>query len=260
MPSTSRRPTRRTFRALAFILAIEVVVTAVVPVAATAVSAGRPTSPVAAPAARVARTVPPPVTSPSRDAVPATRPPLTTAPATAADRAAGPLGGPEPTVRPSAHREPTRPKVATRPSRAAGPVAPVRRPAFVGTNHVWSAALGLDRAVAWFPCSRTRAPDMAVYRWGCAGSGNVYLLAHAGGPFRKLHDLYLRGGLRRGMSVTYADTHGRIHRFAVAWWRVVLPTRGEFAYAAQSRSSMTLQTCVGAGDRYRLVVRLYETR
>ncbi len=62
------------------------------------------------------------------------------------------------------------------------------------------------------------------------------------------------------MTVTYADARGRIHRYAVAWWRAVLPTQGEFAYAAQRRSSMTLQTCVGAGDRYRLVIRLYETR
>jgi hypothetical protein len=142
----------------------------------------------------------------------------------------------------------------------ARPPVAVRKPrAYAGSNHVWSAALGLDRSVAWFSCSRSRPPGMAVYRWGCAGTNNVYLFAHAGGPFRRLHDLYVRGGLRRGLTVTYADGDGRIHRYAVAWWRVVLPTDGDFAIAAQSRPSMTLQTCVGLHSRYRLVVRLYET-
>ncbi len=249
MPATPRRPTRRTFRALAAILAIEVVVTAVVPVAAAAVSAGRPT-PVVVPAAVV--TSGPPL-------APSTRPTPAIPPAVAADPATGRVDGKKPAVRTAVRHEPARPKAATRSARTAKPAPTVRRARLSGTNHIWSAALGLDRTVAWYPCSRTRAPDMAVYRWGCAGAGNVYLLAHAGGPFRKLHDLYVRGALRRGMTVTYADAHGRIHRYAVAWWRVVLPTQGAFAYAAQSRSSMTLQTCVGAGDRYRLVVRLYET-
>jgi Sortase domain len=143
--------------------------------------------------------------------------------------------------------------------RAKPPVPAKADPRYTGTNHVWSAALGLDRRVVWFSCSRSRPPDMAVYRWGCAGANNVYLFAHAGGPFHRLHDLYVGGRLRRGMTVTFADAAGRIHRYAVAWWRVVLPTDGDFAFAAQSRPSLTLQTCVGPHDRYRLVVRLYET-
>ena len=127
-----------------------------------------------------------------------------------------------------------------------------------GKNHVWSADLGLNRPVAWYSCSRSQYPGMAVYRWGCGGRNNVYLFAHAGGPFRRLHDIYVRGRLQRGMTVTYADGNGVVHRYRVAWWRVVLPTAGGFAYAAQSRPSMTLQTCVGAHDRYRLIVRLYQ--
>ncbi len=140
----------------------------------------------------------------------------------------------------------------------APPRAAAAPPAYSGANHVWSAALGLNRSVAAFPCSRSRPPDMAIYRWGCAGHNNVYLFAHAGGPFGRLHDLYVRGDLRRGLTVTYADANRTVHRYRVAWWKVVLPTNGDFAYAAQSRPSMTLQTCVGANDRYRLVVRLYQ--
>ncbi len=150
--------------------------------------------------------------------------------------------------------EPSKPA----PARAAPARAAPAPPPHSGANHVWSEALGLNRSVAAFPCSRTRPPDMAIYRWGCAGHNNVYLFAHAGGPFGRLHDLYVRGGLRRGMTVTYADANRTVHRYKVAWWKVVLPTNGAFAYAAQSKLSMTLQTCVGANDRYRLVVRLYQ--
>jgi hypothetical protein len=42
----------------------------------------------------------------------------------------------------------------------------------------------------------------------------------------------------------------------VRWWKVTTPDKGEFAYAAQSTPSLTLQTCVGAKSQYRLIVRL----
>jgi len=150
---------------------------------------------------------------------------------------------------------------AARPAEAA-PAAKAHRTASPtherhGRNHLWSASLGLDRGVSWFSCSRSRPPDFMVYRWGCAGPNNIYLFAHAGGPFRRLHDLYVQGRLRKGMTVSYADAGGHVHRYSVAWWRVVLPTAGGFAYAGQARPSMTLQTCVGPHDRDRLIVRLY---
>jgi hypothetical protein len=167
---------------------------------------------------------------------------------------AGPVPAADPTVAPIA-----RPSVAATPTRRPATRAASADRAYRGRNHVWSSAFGLDRSVVWFSCSRSRPPGMAVYRWGCAGARNIYLFAHAGGPFRRLHDLYVTGRLHRGMTVIYADAGARIHRFAVAWWRVVLPTAGDFAFAAQSRSSMTLQTCVGPASRYRLIVRLYET-
>jgi len=145
-------------------------------------------------------------------------------------------------------------KTPPKPSKPSASASP-----YSGRNHVWSPTLGMDRSVAAFPCSRSRPPDMLVYRWGCAGENNVYLFAHAGGPFRRLHDLYVAGELRAGMEVVYADGDGAVHVYQVAWWKVVLPTDGDFAWAAQSRSAMTLQTCVGRNSRYRLVVRLFET-
>jgi sortase (surface protein transpeptidase) len=84
----------------------------------------------------------------------------------------------------------------------------------------------------------------------------VYLFGHAHSVFKPLHDAYVRGRLRKGMRVFYADGSGRVREFTVRWWKVTKPDRGEFAYASQSRPSLTLQTCVGAKSQYRLIVRL----
>lgn len=128
---------------------------------------------------------------------------------------------------------------------------------FRGRNHVWIPALGIDRSISAFPCSRTRPPDNYVYRWGCAGRNNVYLLGHAYSVFEPLHDAYVRGTLRKGMMVVYADGSGRVRTYAVTWWRVTRPTSdASWAWAPLTRPSMTLQTCVGADSQYRLIVRL----
>ena len=58
------------------------------------------------------------------------------------------------------------------------------------------------------------------------------------------------------MKVVYADGNGRVSTYAVAWWKVTTPDKGGFAYAGQSRPSLTLQTCVGSRSQYRLIVRL----
>ena len=129
-----------------------------------------------------------------------------------------------------------------------------------GRNHVWIPSLGIDRSVESFPCSRTRPPDNSVYRWGCAGRNNIYLLGHAYSVFKPLHDAYVGGRLRAGMIVDYADTSGHVQRYAVAWWKVVRPTgAASWAWAPQPVPSMTLQTCVGAHSEYRLMVRMVAT-
>ena len=127
---------------------------------------------------------------------------------------------------------------------------------FRGRNHVWIPALGINRSVSFFSCTSSAYPGDRVYRWGCAGSNNVYLFGHAHSVFRPLHDAYVRGRLSKGMKVIYADGNGRVATYAVAWWKVTTPDKGAFAYAAQSRPSLTLQTCVGANSQYRLIVRL----
>ena len=129
--------------------------------------------------------------------------------------------------------------------------------AYHGRNHVWIPTLGINRSISSFPCSRSRPPDNYMYRWGCAGRNNVYLLGHAYSAFKPLHDAYVGGRLRKGMKVMYADGSGHVRTYAVIWWKVTRPTTSaSWAWAALSRPSMTLQTCVGAHSEFRLIVRL----
>jgi hypothetical protein len=136
-----------------------------------------------------------------------------------------------------------------------------RARSYSGSNHVWIPSLGMSRSIHWFPCDRSRAPDNYVYRWGCAGANNVYLMGHASSVMKPLHDAYVSGRLRTGMKAIYADSKGRVRTYAVKWWKVVRPTTAaSWAWAAQSRPSMTLQTCVGRNSAYRLMVRLVQVR
>jgi sortase (surface protein transpeptidase) len=153
-----------------------------------------------------------------------------------------------------------KPAVAPKPVKAQAPKAAApKAPAvatYRGRNHVWIPALGVSRSVSFYSCSRSTALANVVYRWGCGGSNNVYLMGHAWGVFRSLHNAYVQGRLRKGMLVIYADGKGRVTRYRVSFWKVVSPVGAGWAYAAQSRPSMTLQTCVGSRSQYRLVVRL----
>jgi len=154
---------------------------------------------------------------------------------------------------PAKAKAPTKVKAAPR-----APAKPARI-AYKGRNHVWIPTLGISRSISWFPCNRSRPPDNYMYRWGCAGGNNVYLMGHAYGVMKPLHDAYVSGRLRTGMRAVYADAKGKIHVFSVRWWKVVRPTTAaSWAWAAQRVSSMTLQTCVGKNSAYRLMVRLTE--
>ncbi len=141
------------------------------------------------------------------------------------------------------------------PAQAAGARDPS---SFRGRNHVWIPALGVNRSISFFSCSSSAYPGDRVYRWGCAGGNNVYLFGHAHSVFKPLHDAYVRGRLAKGMKVYYADGNGKVRTYAVSWWKVTTPDKGAWAYAGQSRPSLTLQTCVGSRSQYRLIVRLLQ--
>ena len=147
-----------------------------------------------------------------------------------------------------------KPTTVAKGSAATGPTA---NPGTLrGRNHVWIPALGISKSVSRYACSSSYYPGNRVYRWGCAGGNNVYLFGHASSVFKPLHDAYVRGRLRKGMKVYYAGSDGNVATYAVRWWRLTTPENGSWAFAGQSRPSLTLQTCVGARSQYRLIVRL----
>lgn len=157
---------------------------------------------------------------------------------------------PRPTPAKPATRTVTRTTTSTRPA----------APTYQGRNYLWFPSLGIHHAVSWYACSASYALSYAaVYRWGCAGANNVYLMAHAGGIFGPLYTAYYAGRLKAGMLVVYADGNARIHYFKLQWWKTTPPSGDVgWAYAAQAVSSLTLQTCVGADSSLRLVVRFVE--
>ncbi len=165
-------------------------------------------------------------------------------------------------VRPSMSRGATVRPELTSAARETTVIKPTARlsSSYSGRNHVWIPSLGINRSVSAFPCSRSRPPDNLLYRWGCAGRNNVYLMGHAYSVFKPLHDAYVQGRLKKGMQVVYADSSGRVRTYSVIWWKVVRPTTAAaWAWAAQSKPSMTLQTCVGPNGNLRLMVRLAAT-
>lgn len=127
---------------------------------------------------------------------------------------------------------------------------------YKGRNHVWIPALGINRSVSGYACTNDSYPGDRVYRWGCGGKNNIYLFGHAHSVFKPLHDAYVRGRLKKGMKVHYADANGKVSAYSVIWWRLTTPDKGEFAYTSLAKPSMTLQTCVGKDNKYRLIVRL----
>ena len=130
---------------------------------------------------------------------------------------------------------------------------------YSGRNHFWFPALGINQAVYSYPCSSSAPPGPQVYRWGCAGTNNVYLLAHAGGKFGPLHDAYVAGRLKSGMLVIYADSAAHVHYYRLQWVKVTAPlASSHWAWDPQPVSSLTLQTCLGAQSQWRIFVRFLE--
>ena len=137
-------------------------------------------------------------------------------------------------------------KVAARSSGSA------RRGQMIGRNHVWSPALGIDKRVYAFSCSRSRKPGNVVYRWGCAGRNNVYLMGHA------------RTSSARSTPPTTTDGSPRPEGLLRRLGRQAPHLRGSLVEGRRTdpgcrlgvgvahSPSMTLQTCLGRHSEYRL--------
>ena len=130
------------------------------------------------------------------------------------------------------------------------------RPAVTTTrNSLAIPALRIDAPIGVTTCGGL-IPN-GIWQWTCAGQNNFYLLGHAWGVFKPLHDGYHAGLLTPGMVATYTDRAGEVHRYRLLWVEhlTVADWGKGAAWAATSGPVITLQTCDGATDAYRIIVR-----
>jgi hypothetical protein len=156
------------------------------------------------------------------------------------------------------------PKPTPKPSPSPTPT-PKPAPSYTGTSHFWYPALDISRPWKWYGCeyggSASGLGYYDVYRWGCAGANNTYLMGHASGSFYNLWRGYHTGKLKTGQSVYFADAKGKVTQWRVLWIKHVTTTylnntAGSWATNASSTPIMTLQTCDGSYNQYRIMVRL----
>ena len=123
-------------------------------------------------------------------------------------------------------------------------------------NSLVIAALGINASIKSMSTCGGLISN-AVYRWPCAGNNNLYLLGHAYGVFKPVHDAYHSGKLKSGMIAVYTDGAGKAHRYRLSWVQdVPIATWGQgSSWAATSGPVITLQTCDGASDNFRIMVR-----
>jgi sortase (surface protein transpeptidase) len=125
---------------------------------------------------------------------------------------------------------------AAQPAPPAG--RPVPAPVAVRANTLVIPRLGLVQPVGWYgDClGRAAVPRWGSWRWSCAGSNNIYVMAHNPGTFTPIL------GLRAGDIVQYGDPSGRVHTYRVSYTTIVNNTQ-MWPLGGTSTSSLTLQTC-----------------
>lgn len=122
-------------------------------------------------------------------------------------------------------------------------------------------AIGIAATVYAWGCGSAVVPDL-VLRWGCNASRNQFLVGHAYGVFHGYYLAYKEHRLTRGMIATFTDRYGRVTRYTLAWVRKVPKNyiwngqTGEvWAWGNTPQPSLTLQTCWGATNAYRIITR-----
>jgi hypothetical protein len=162
---------------------------------------------------------------------------------------------------PKPHAAAPKPKTVSKPPTVTKPRT-VPKPTTVsyhGTYHLWIPALGLSHQIYDWGCNGGLIPNRVEY-WGCPPRSNLYLLGHAWGVFKPVHDGYHSGALHVGLTAWFADKAGVTHRYKVSWIRHVANSDyaswSQWAMAATSNKVITLQTCDGATSAYRILVRL----
>jgi hypothetical protein len=213
---------------------------------------------------------PDPTATPRATVNPTDTPEPTTAPTPkpTASPTPKPIATPSPTPKPTATPSPTpKPTATPTPKPTATPTPQPTNPpqTYTGHSHLWYPALDISADWGWYGCEYG-GPDTlpgGVHRWGCGPKNNVYLLSHAWSTFKKLKKAYNNGTLRVGQNAWYADAQGNVTKYEVKWIRQVTveylnATAGEWALNDSPNEILTLQTCNGANNEYRIIVRLVQ--
>ena len=124
-----------------------------------------------------------------------------------------------------------------------------------GPNRLIIDSLGINAPIQTTDCG-SPIPD-GIWYWPCAGKNNFYLTGHDWGVFHPLQVAYQQGRLTPGMVALYSDDDAVIHRYLLLWAEdLPLATFGTGAvWAATPGAVITLQTCDGPTDDYRIIVR-----
>jgi len=141
------------------------------------------------------------------------------------------------------------------PSRHPAPASPQ---ASVGPYSFALPALGIEAPIRDLPACGGDLPDAGLWAWNCGGADNLVLIAHAYGAFSSLYDGYHSGELRTGLLADYRDGAGAHHPYYVAqiWHLAVADAFSGWAWAPEEIPVITLITCDGPTDAYRIIVRL----
>lgn len=159
-----------------------------------------------------------------------------------------------PTPSPSPSPSPS-PVPTDSPTPVPTPVPATPAPPVVRRNYLSIPALRINGSIGTTTCGGL-IPN-GIWRWPCAGANNLYLLGHASGSFAPIHNGYHAGSLTPGLAARYTDGAAVAHEYVLQWVQdLPLATWGKGAtWAATPGPVITLVTCDGEGDSYRIVVR-----
>ncbi|MEI7745660.1 MAG: hypothetical protein WCK58_18130 [Chloroflexota bacterium] len=125
-------------------------------------------------------------------------------------------------------------------------------------------ALGIYKSVYDWGCRGPVVPNY-VLSWHCKSSNNRFLTGHAYGVFHPIWTAYKYHRLKVGMIATFTTAGGTVTKFKLAWVRKVPKsylyngiTGERWAWGSTSLKALTLQTCWGSTNAYRLVLRFYK--
>ena len=130
-------------------------------------------------------------------------------------------------------------------------------------RHLAIPALGIHQPIYRWGCHGGTLPDR-VWSWGCSGHNNLYLLGHAYGAFKPVHDAFATHTLTKGMTLRLRTETGKVLTFHLAWVRKVHASElgtdmwgpgRTWAWNATPRRVVTLQTCWGRRSQDRIIVR-----